>query len=61
MKPILFQKARLIDPDLKMDMRGDLLVENGVVSALGPELLPTADAEKIDCGGAVLALSLIHI
>ena len=61
MKPILFQKARLIDPDLKMDMRGDLLVENGVVSALGPELLPTADAEKIDCGGAVLAPGLVDL
>lgn len=61
MKPILFQRARLIDPDLKMDMRGDLLVENGVVSAVGAELPTISGAEKIDCGGAVLAPGLVDL
>ena len=61
MKPILFQRARLIDPDLKMDMEGDLLVENGFVSAVSAELSPAADAEKINCGGAVLAPGLVDL
>lgn len=61
MKPILFKQARLIDPDLKMDVQGDLLVENGVISALGPDLQPAADAEWIDCGGAVLAPGMVDL
>ncbi len=61
MNALLFKNARLIDPTQKMDAKGDLLVENGVVSAVGANL-PTVDgAETVDCNGAVLAPGLCDL
>lgn len=60
MKPLLFKDARLIDPAIKMDRTGDLLVENGVVSKVGCRI-DAPDAEVIDCAGAVLAPGLVDL
>ena len=61
MNALLFKNARLIDPTLKMDAKGDLLVENGLITAVGPNL-PAADGvDEIDCGGAVLAPGLVDL
>ncbi len=61
MTAIVFKNARLIDPSLKMDMKGDLLVENGVVSAVAPSLADVGDAMPVDCAGAVLSPGLVDL
>ncbi|MGN0838023.1 MAG: dihydroorotase [Pyramidobacter sp.] len=61
MTAVLFRNARLIDPALKMDMKGDLLAENGVISAVGPSLPEIPAAETVDCRGAVLAPGLVDL
>lgn len=61
MTAILFENARLIDPTLKMDMKGDLLTENGVIVAVAPVLPDADDAMRIDCRGAVLAPGLVDL
>ncbi|MBP3753042.1 MAG: amidohydrolase family protein, partial [Pyramidobacter sp.] len=61
MNPILFKNARLIDPTQKMDRAGDLLVENGLVAAVGSQLPAMEGADVIDCKGAVLAPGLCDL
>lgn len=59
---IAFKNARLIDPATKLDMKGDLLVENGRIADIGPRLFNDAepqDLEVINCHGLVLAPGLI--
>ena len=56
----LFRDARLLDPASGLDARGDLLVEDGRIAALG-KLGPTAAAETIDCAGACLAPGLVDM
>ncbi len=61
---IAFLNARLIDPRSRLDAPGALLVEAGRIADLGPRLfadgLP-ADAETVDCRGAVLAPGLVDL
>ena len=61
MNPILFKNARLIDPTQKMDRAGDLLVENGLIAAVGSQLPALEGADVIDCKGAVLAPGLCDL
>lgn len=59
---IAFRNARLIDPASRLDAKGGLLVENGVIVDVGPRLFNDAepnDPEVIDCRGLVLAPGLI--
>jgi dihydroorotase len=59
---IAFRNARLIDPASGLDVKGGLLVENGVIVDVGPRLFNDAepnDPEVIDCRGLVLAPGLI--
>ncbi|MCF2904736.1 dihydroorotase [Octadecabacter sp. CECT 8868] len=53
---ILFENARLIDPEAGTDMLGTLMVENGVIveSDGSPD-------EVIDCGGKCLAPGIVDI
>lgn len=61
-RPILFRNARLIDPASATETRGALLVQDGVVADLGPNLASAPDgAEIIDCGGKVLAPGLVDM
>ncbi|PKQ04820.1 MAG: dihydroorotase [Alphaproteobacteria bacterium HGW-Alphaproteobacteria-11] len=57
-----FTNARLLDPASGYDEKGALLVEDGLIADLGPQLfndgLPDG-AEIVDCGGHVLAPGLI--
>lgn len=59
----LFRNARLLDPASGRDERGELLVEDGRIAALGPSLPPdnTKGAEVIDCAGACLAPGLVDM
>jgi dihydroorotase len=60
----LFRDARLLDPASNLDTRGDLLVADGGIAALGPKLGRDglgADLEIVDCGGACLAPGLVDM
>ena len=60
-RPILFKNARLVDPASGREESGGLLVRDGVIQDLGPQVAEAADAEVIDCGGQVLAPGLIDM
>ena len=55
--------ARLIDPGTGLDETGGLLVEDGRIVDLGPDVAAdtVGDAHIIDCGGHVLAPGLIDM
>jgi dihydroorotase len=64
MRPILFRNARLVDPQggsggNGTDTRGDLLVAERVIAAVGHALAAPADAEIVEANGKVLAPGLI--
>jgi dihydroorotase len=60
-RAILFKNARLIDPAGDREERGSVLVRDGVIQAIGPQVTEAADAQVIDCGGQVLAPGLIDM
>ena len=60
-KPLLFKNARLVDPDTGREDRGGLLVRDGVILDLGPQVTQAAEADVIDCGGQVLTPGLIDM
>lgn len=57
MTDLLFQNARLIDPEKGTDTIGTLAVRNGVIA--GPSGMD--GAEVIDCGGKCLAPGIVDI
>ena len=56
-----YLNARLIDPAADREERGGLLVRDGVIQAVGPQVTDAADAQVIDCAGQVLAPGLIDM
>jgi dihydroorotase len=60
-RPILFKNARLVDPASDREERGAVLVRDGVIQAVGPQVAEAADAQVIDCGGRVLSPGLIDM
>src|SRR5690349_6394624 len=62
-QPLLFLDALLVDPATGRETRGDCLVEDGVIQALGPGLSAHAPAgvRLIACEGRVLAPGLIDM
>jgi dihydroorotase len=61
---VLFTNARLLDPANNLDRRGELLAENGVIAALGPDLARDSvgdDVHIVDCAGCCLAPGLIDM
>lgn len=61
---ILFTNARLLDPASGIDRTGDLLAENGMIAALGPNLARDglgADVHVVDCAGCCLAPGVIDM
>lgn len=57
----LFANARLIDPEQGSDRPGWLLIEDGVIKAIGAEAaMPKAD-EVVDCDGKCLAPGIVDI
>ncbi len=64
MSATAYINARLIDPASGVDSPGGLLVEDGRVADLGPNLSDGAmpeNAEVVDCGGRVLCPGLIDM
>jgi dihydroorotase len=60
-QPILFKNARLIDPAGDREERGGVLVSDGLIQVVGPQVTEAAGAQVIDCGGQVLAPGLIDM
>src|ERR1700746_2934861 len=60
MNRLLFRRARLLDPESRLEMCGDLLLEGDRVAAVGGDL-PAGDAEIVDAGGVCLAPGLLHL
>ncbi|GLK75787.1 dihydroorotase [Methylopila jiangsuensis] len=60
-RPLQFVNARLVCPASGRDEIGSLLVDNGVIAEVGPDVRPAARAEQVDCGGHVLAPGLIDL
>jgi dihydroorotase len=60
-QPILFKNARLFDPSSDREECGGILVRDGLIAALGPQVPEVADTHVIDCGGQVLAPGLIDM
>ncbi len=56
----LYRNARLLDPASGLDRRGDLLVEDGRIAALG-DVRNHAGAAVVDCAGACLAPGLVDM
>ena len=56
----LFRNARLLDPASSLDQVGDILVEDGRITAIG-KVGPVGDAETVDCAGACLAPGLVDM
>lgn len=61
---VLFTNARLLDPASGLDRRGELLAENGIIAALGPDLARDGMSDNVhivDCAGCCLAPGLIDM
>ena len=59
-----YLNARLLDPETNLDERGDLLLEDGRITDLGPGLFadgPPSGADIVDCNGHCLAPGLFDM
>lgn len=52
---ILLRNARLVDPSLNLDCTGDVLIEDGLVSAVSSEPLSATSDREIDCTGCIVS------
>lgn len=59
MSALLIRGARLVDPAAGTETIGDLLVQDRLIAAVGPDLPVPADSEVVDARGQVLAPGLI--
>ena len=57
----LFINARLIDPEQSQDVLGCLLVQDGKIAEIGPDIKAPGDAEIVDCAGMCLAPGIVDI
>lgn len=62
-KAIAFIHARVIDPESERDEPGGVLIENDIITDIGPHLLNNAPngADVIDCAGHILCPGLIDM
>ncbi len=63
-RPLAILNARLLDPATGLDTKGGILVAEGSIVALGPQLGPTGlpeGTETIDAGGHCLAPGLVDM
>ncbi len=57
---LFFENARLIDPEAGTETLGNLVVDGGIIAAIGQMQSPS-DARVIDCGGKCLAPGIVDI
>ncbi|MEX5727818.1 dihydroorotase [Rhodovulum iodosum] len=58
---VLLTNARLIDPEAGTETKGALLIEDGRIAALGPQVDAPAGAETVDCAGMCLAPGIVDV
>ncbi|MET1025848.1 MAG: dihydroorotase, partial [Dongiaceae bacterium] len=64
LRPLALINARLVDPASRRDEQGGVLVEDGVIRDIGPQITKSQapdGAEIIDCDGQVLAPGLVDM
>lgn len=61
MTKVLFENARLIDPEAGEVTEGWLLIEDGRIKALGHEAAAQGADERVDCGGKFLAPGMVDL
>jgi dihydroorotase len=61
MRRLLIRGGRLIDPAQGLDLQADVLIEDGVVTAAGPNLEVSGQADVFDAGGMVVAPGFIDM
>ncbi len=64
LRPLLLANALLVDPSARTQMRGALLIRDGMIADLGPSLTRdsvSSDIEVVDCGGEIVAPGLIDM
>ena len=61
MKRLLIRNGRVVDPSQGLDQGMDLLLENGVVAAIGERLDPPAKTKVFDAAGLVVAPGFIDL
>lgn len=59
--PVLLRGGRVLDPSTSKDEVQDLLLQDGVIEALGRGLGAPDGADVIDCSGAVVSPGLIDV
>ena len=57
---LFFENARLIDPEALTETIGNIVVEGGVITAIGAVDAPFG-ARGVDCVGKCLALGIIDL
>lgn len=60
-RPLLIKDGRLVDPSQNLDERGDLLVADGLVEAVGGRLEGPEDAVVLEVDGLVVAPGFIDL
>jgi len=55
----LLRGGRVVDPSQDLDAVRDVLVDDGVVTAVGKDLEAVSDAQVVECGGLVVTPGLI--
>ena len=61
MRPVLIRGGRVIDPASRHDGPADVLLLDGKVTAVAPNLAPREGAEVLDAGGCVVAPGFVDL
>ena len=57
---MIFENARLIDPENGTEVLGWLAVANGAIKGVGEGAAPEGVGQRIDCGGKCLAPGIVE-
>ncbi|HUQ47350.1 MAG TPA: dihydroorotase [Gemmatimonadaceae bacterium] len=60
-RPIVLTGGRLLDPSRNIDADGDLVIRDGKIESVGERAGSVADAEVIDCKGAIVSPGFIDV
>ena len=60
-RPVLVKGGRIVDPSQDMDERGDLLIQDGVIEGIHPDMTPPDGTRVIDAGGLVVCPGFIDL